>query len=234
MEIENNKGEELTPLNLIIIFLSLYVLGALIIETFADIPEEISKILNLVDNGICIVFLYDFAFRFKKAPNKLKFMRWGWIDLLSSIPAIDVFRAGRLLRLIRLLRIVRAFKSTHLLVHHIFKNRAQGAVATASVVGVMMIVFSAIAILQVETDPTSNIKSAEDAIWWAITTITTVGYGDRYPVTTLGRIVSTILMITGIGLFGTFSGLVSSWLSSGPKHTHTKEDIVEKNDDDSK
>ena len=98
----------------------------------------------------------------------------------------------------------------------------------------MMIVFSAIAILQVETDPTSNIKSAEDAIWWAITTITTVGYGDRYPVTTLGRIVSTILMITGIGLFGTFSGLVSSWLSSGPKHTHTKEDIVEKNDDDSK
>ena len=69
MEIENNKGEELTPLNLIIIFLSLYVLGALIIETFADIPEEISKILNLVDNGICIVFLYDFAFRFKKAPN---------------------------------------------------------------------------------------------------------------------------------------------------------------------
>ncbi|MBK8512393.1 MAG: two pore domain potassium channel family protein [Saprospiraceae bacterium] len=93
----------------------------------------------------------------------------------SHLP-LDVFRAGRLLRLIRLLRIVRAFKSTHLLVHHIFKNRAQGAVATASVVGVMMIVFSAIAILQVETDPTSKHQSAEDAIWWAITTITTVGY----------------------------------------------------------
>ena len=64
-----------------------------------------------------------------------------------------------------------------------------------------MLLFSSIAILQVETDPNSNIKTAEDAIWWSYVTITTVGYGDKYPVTTEGRIIAVILMTVGVGLF---------------------------------
>jgi voltage-gated potassium channel len=77
-----------------------------------------------------------------------------------------------------------------------------------------MVIFSAIAILQVEDDLNSNIKSAEDAIWWAYVTITTVGYGDKYPVTTEGRIIAAFLMTTGVGLFGTFAGFVASWFVS--------------------
>jgi voltage-gated potassium channel len=97
-------------------------------------------------------------------------------------------------------------------VQHIFKSRAQGAFTTVAVLAIFMIIFSSIAILQVEDDPASNIKTAEDAIWWSYVTITTVGYGDRYPVTTEGRIIACMLMTMGVGLFGTFSGLVSSWL----------------------
>lgn len=61
-----------------------------------------------------------------------------------------------------------------------------------------------------ETAPESNIKTAEDAIWWAFVTITTVGYGDRFPVTTEGRIIAALLMTAGVGLFGTFTGFIAS------------------------
>ena len=75
----------------------------------------------------------------------------------------------------------------------------------------LLIIFSAIAILEVETDANGNIKTAEDAIWWSYVTITTVGYGDKFPITTEGRIIGAILMTTGVGIFGTFTALVSSW-----------------------
>ena len=138
-------------------------------------------------------------------------MHWGWIDLISCIPMINALRAGRLLRLIRLLRIVRAFRTTKNVVDHIFANKAQGAFTSVSIIAVLLVIFSAIGILQVENDPNSNIKSAEDAIWWAYVTITTVGYGDKFPVTTEGRIIAAILMTAGVGLFGTFTAYLASW-----------------------
>ncbi len=138
-------------------------------------------------------------------------MRWGWVDLLSSIPMVDFLRAGRLLRLIRLLRIIRAFRSTKSFIDHIFRNKAKGSLTSVSLIAVLLIIFSSIAILQVEKDPNSNIKTAEDAIWWAYVTITTVGYGDKFPVTTEGRIIAAVLMTAGVGLFGTFTAYVASW-----------------------
>jgi len=206
-----NEAEKLTLLNLVIIVLSIYVLVSLLVDTFFKLPIEVSKILNIADNAICAVFLLDFSIRFYRADNKLKFMKWGWIDLLSSIPTLDFMRAGRMLRLVRLLRILRAFRSTKHLVHHIFKRRTQGALTAAAIIAVLMIIFSSIAILQVEVDPGSNIKTAEDAIWWSYVTITTVGYGDKFPVTTEGRIIAGLLMTVGVGLFGTFTAYLASW-----------------------
>jgi voltage-gated potassium channel len=106
---------------------------------------------------------------------------------------------------------LRAFRSTKHLVHHVFKNRAQGAFTTVIFMAIILIIFSSVSVLQFETDPKSNIKTAEDAIWWAYVTVTTVGYGDLYPVTTGGRIIGAILMTGGVGLFGTFTAYVSSW-----------------------
>lgn len=210
----NNTADEkdsLSPLNIIVIVLSIYVLIALLVDTFFKLPIEVSKVLDLVDNCICVFFLFEFCIRFYQADNKLKFMKWGWIDLLSSIPTFDFLRAGRALRLIRLLRVLRAFRSTRHLVNHIYKNKTQGAFTTVSVIAVLMVISSAIAILQVEDDPNSNIKTAEDAIWWAYVTITTIGYGDKFPVTTEGRIIAAALMTVGVGLFGTFTGFLASW-----------------------
>jgi voltage-gated potassium channel len=137
---------------------------------------------------------------------------------------VDFLRAGRLLTLIRLIRVIRAFRSTVHVVNHIFANKAQGAFTSISVIAILLVIFSAIGILQVENDPNSNIKTAEDAIWWAYVTITTVGYGDKFPVTTEGRIIAAILMTTGVGLFGTFTALVASWFVVDNKSTSEPND----------
>lgn len=207
-EQENN----LTGLNLIVLVLSCYVLISLIVTSFIHLPLEVQLILGHVDNVICIVFLVDFIKRLFESDNKWSFMKWGWIDLISSIPFIDFLRAGRLLRLIRLLRVVRAFKSVKHIAKHVYKNKAKGVLTTVAIIAFLMILFSSISILQVETDPTSNIKTAEDALWWSYTTLTTVGYGDKYPVTTEGRLIAVLLMTTGVGLCGTFAGYIASIL----------------------
>jgi len=79
-----------------------------------------------------------------------------------------------------------------------------------SVISVLIIIFSSISILIVETAPESNIKSSEDALWWTMETITTVGYGDKFPVTSEGRLIGVIVMIVGVGLFGTFTGYIAT------------------------
>ena len=208
---EDLAKKELNLFNIIILVLSLYVLISLIVTTFFVLSDEVTVLLNYVDNVICIIFLVDFAIRFKKANNKLVFMKWGWIDLISSIPYIDFLRAGRVLRLIRLIRVFRAFKATKLIFEHINKNKKQSALTSVALISFLMVIFSSIAVLQFEKDVNSNIKTAEDAIWWSYVTITTVGYGDKFPITTEGRIIGAVLMTMGVGIFGTFTALVSSW-----------------------
>jgi voltage-gated potassium channel len=208
---EDLAKKELNLFNIIILVLSLYVLISLIVTTFFVLSDEVTVLLNYVDNVICIIFLVDFAIRFKKANNKLVFMKWGWIDLISSIPYIDFLRAGRVLRLIRLIRVFRAFKATKLIFEHINRNKKQSALTSVALISFLMVIFSSIAILQFEKDVNSNIKTAEDAIWWSYVTITTVGYGDKFPITTEGRIIGAVLMTMGVGIFGTFTALVSSW-----------------------
>lgn len=197
--------------NVIILLLSIYVLGALLIDTLFEIDPETSILLNYIDNTICIFFFLDFCICLYKAENRLRYLRWGWIDLISSIPAIDFLRIGRLFKLIRLLRIVKSFRTIKKFVDQLFVNRVEGTVASVISIAILVIIFSSIAILQFERVPEGNIKTAEDAVWWTYTTITTVGYGDKYPVTTEGRIVAVFLMTVGVGIFGTFTAYVASY-----------------------
>jgi voltage-gated potassium channel len=205
-----NENRNIGFLDIAVIILSIVALIALLVDTFVKLPTETSKVLLYLDFGLCAFFLFEFFYRLIKAPNKWSFMKWGWIDLLSSIPMVDFLRVGRLVRLIRILRIIRAFKSTNKLFNHIFKNKAEGALWSVSIIAILLLVFSTIAILIVEDSPNSNIKTAEDAIWWSYTTITTVGYGDKFPITTEGRIIAMILMTFGVGLFGTFTAYIAS------------------------
>lgn len=222
MNAKSESSEKLGFLNLIIVVLSVYVLGALLVDTFFSFPPDIHHLLQIIDDGICLIFLYDFFYRLSKSKNKLSFMKWGWIDFISSIPSLPFVRFGRLLRLIRLFRILRAFRSIKVLIQHLFQNRVQGTMSAVVIITFLVVIFSSIAILMVEKDPLSNIKNAEDALWWSLVTVTTVGYGDKFPVTTDGRLIGVVLMFVGVGLFGTFTAYVASWFTSG-KTNSTKD-----------
>lgn len=202
--------EKIDLIQIISLILSVYILAALIVQTLVQVSPETTDLLDKIDFLICLFFLYDFFARLYKAKSKIQFLKWGWIDFISSIPVLGVFQWARIVRVVRIIRILRAFRSTKILLQYLFRNRSRGTLATAALVSIVMMIFSSVAILNFETAPNSNIKNAEDALWWAFTTITTVGYGDKYPVTTEGRIVAAMLMTSSVGLFGIFTGFVAS------------------------
>ena len=194
-------------LEIAVLVLSVYVLGALLAQIVFHVPPEVSLLLDRIDAFVCVVFLADFAVRFRRAPSKLAFMKWGWIDLISSIPAYDFLRWGRMVRVIRIVRILRAFGSTRRLVAAFYHNRTRSLALTTLLTASVLVIFSSIAVLAFEDKMESSIRTPFDALWWAVSTMTTVGYGDTVPVTVEGKIVAMILMVTGVGLFGVLTGL---------------------------
>lgn len=211
MTLTKEQKQALHPINILVFFLSLYVIIALVVDTFFPLSPEIHSLLIDIDYAVCAIFFIDFLYRFFTAKDKWAYMRWGWIDLLSSIP-LNYFLAGRLFRIFQLIKVLRAIRSIELITHFFFRNKVKGAFASVAILAFVVIVFCSIGILKLEKDaPGSNIKTAEDALWWSYVTITTVGYGDKYPVTTEGRLLAAVLMTVGVGLFGTFTAYVASW-----------------------
>lgn len=211
--LETSPEGEIRPYELFMLMLCMYSLTSIGAETFFRLGRDEIAILDAVDNLVCGIFLLDFFIGISTAANKLEYLKWGWVDLASSIPVIDYFRAGRVVRVIRILRVLRGIRVARIMGRYLMRNRADGTILAAIFMSIMLLVLSSVAILQVEQRVSSgNIKSASDALWWAITTMTTVGYGDKYPVTTMGRIIASVLMVCGVGLFGTLSGFVTSWI----------------------
>lgn len=215
---EQAHAEELGVFQIIILVLSVLVLGALAINTAFQLPSEISATLQTIDTFVCFVFLFDFILRFHRAESKWRFMRWGWIDLISSIPNLSGLpflshlRWGRLVRLFRIIRLIRALRATHKIANLLLKDEFQSGVAAVVLASILLLIFSSLGILICErSDPNARIKTAGDAVWWSVTTLTTVGYGDVYPVTTAGRCLAIITMIGGMGVFGGLSGLAASF-----------------------
>lgn len=195
-----------------ILGISLLAVLLLAVGTFIRVDDATARLLDYADTALCALFFIDFMITLVTTPKKLRYLAtWGWLDLLSSIPMVNAFRAGRLVRVVRILRILRGIRSVRMVTSIILQRRAQSAFLAAGLISLVLLVFGSLAILQFEDSPQSNIKGPEDALWWAVVTLTTVGYGDRYPVTLEGRVVAVFLMMAGVGLFGTLSGFFASW-----------------------
>ncbi|HKO56971.1 MAG TPA: potassium channel family protein [Thermoanaerobaculia bacterium] len=196
---------------LFMLALCVLALAGIVVQHAFLLDPEIELVLDYADALICFGFGIDFLVTLWKAPNRWKYLvTWGWLDILSSIPTLDIARWGRLARMARIARILRGLRATRLLTSAILRKRSQSTFAAAALLAIILVIGSSTAILHFETGPESNIRT-DDAIWWAFATITTVGYGDRYPVTTEGRVVAAILMTAGVGLFGAFSAALAAW-----------------------
>jgi voltage-gated potassium channel len=197
--------------HLVMLAISLYAIAALAAGIAIRDPQ-IRLVLDYADYAVCILFASDFMLSLWRAPNRRKYlMTWGWLDLISSIPFFSVARWGRLARIARVFRVLRGVRATQEVAAVLLKKRAGNTFLAAALLALLLVIVCSIAELHFETTPSANIRTAEDAVWWAFSTVTTVGCGDRYPVTSEGRFVAVILMCAGVGLFGTLSGLFAAW-----------------------
>jgi len=172
--------------------------------------DEIGTLVAVVDVTISIIFLADFAARMRKAVDKrLYFVQGlGWLDLISCVPFL---RFARIVRILRVVRKLRAEGGMAKAMHDLGEARASSSLLLVVFIAILVWEFGSIAIEAVEVrDPNGNIKTASDALWYSLVTMSTVGYGDRYPVTNLGRIIGSVIIIVGVGLFGTLTGFLAN------------------------
>jgi len=203
------------------LFIGLMTIISLFIVFFQLVVRapQVDTILTSSDTLVCLLFLWDFARSYRRAPSKRDYMfgerpgrtlPHGLFDLLGSIPGFSLLRVLRIFRVARLTRLVRASGSRGLAVEF-FRRRAESAVYVIILTSfvVLLVGSSLIALVEPPVDG-SNIKTGGDAFWWAFVTITTVGYGDRFPVTPTGRFVGMVTMAVGIGIFGVLTSYLSS------------------------
>jgi len=203
---------------LVLTLFSLAIMGVLLLP----IDNDTRDLLTLYDNVICFIFLGDFAMNLAGSrPKGVYFIKQrGWLDLLGSVPSIGVFQLGALLRLARLSRLARigkllSGKNRKALVADVLHNRSQYATFITILAAGMVLSVASVLVLQFESgSPDANIKTGGDAIWWGIVSLTTVGYGDFFPVTFLGRLTGVSLMVAGIGIIGALASILASMLVS--------------------
>jgi voltage-gated potassium channel len=204
------------------IFILVLTIQSLAIMVLILLPFSgpVNDTLLVWDAVICGVFLVDFTYNLASShPRREYFIsRLGWLDLIGSIPTLGLFKWVALLRLARLVRLNRLAR--HLghqgrreLLRDIIRNRGQYALFLTVLLAFIVLTSASVLVLLFESpDPQANIKTGGDALWWAIVTITTVGYGDHYPVTTMGRLVAVVVMFSGIGIIGALASILASIL----------------------
>lgn len=180
-----------------VVFLAVYS-----VQVLARPPEHIAHVLNAINAALYLAFVVDYLARLALAEGRT---RWFFRHLFDLAIVVLPF-----LRPLRLLRLVILFKALHRAAGDAIRGRVIIYTVCASV---LLIYVASLAVLEAErSDPRSDITTFGRALWWAITTVTTVGYGDLSPVTVAGRLVAVLLMIGGISLVGVVTATLASWI----------------------
>ena len=177
-----------------------------------DPQSELGRLIGWIDLGLCAVFAYDFGWRYKRASHKRRFLRHNWWDLLGAIPLAGPLRTARAIRLVRLVRLTRIAALSRRLARRYdlpLPGRALTGLAFATT-GIW--IGAAVLFFWFEHGVNEGIEGLDDALWWSMTTLSTVGYGDLYPSTMGGRVVAISTMILGIGVLGTLAATLANAL----------------------
>jgi voltage-gated potassium channel len=178
-------------------------------QTFYKQSAETLFWLNIFDFAVCSVFIVDWLQRLRAAESKKKFLKWGWIDLALSIPATPAFWAANY----PVLRALRTIRSLKYIYEFFAKDHKTSKFFDCCAVGIVFILVGAILVFNCEKHTEgANIKNLSDSLWWAMATVTTIGYGDRYPVSDLGRAMAAFVMLGGVGLYASFTAFIMSKL----------------------
>lgn len=204
-----NDTKPMSLLSLILSFMALFVISGLL---FFPLQPDTRQVLIGLDFIICSIFMLQLGIDLIRAEDRVAFMKRHWIDFVASIPMIEPLRYARL---VQILRVVLGIHTSRNLYSQLLSNRRETTFASIIFLLIMLLTIGSSLMLLIERNsPDANIQSGADALWWALVTISTVGYGDHYPVTDGGKILAGTLIICGVGVFGMISGLVTSFLTS--------------------
>lgn len=207
-----NKPNELKNTSYELFIGALSVLSIFNLIFYYILPNlDVSVVVLIMDGILSLIFLSDFLYRLFTAESKSDYFlrQMGWADLLASIP-LPQFKILRVFRILRVYRLGKAYGGSRM-IKEFFANRGGSALLTLVFIMLLILEFGGLAMLAVESQsPDANITDASDAVWYVYVTITTVGYGDQYPVTNLGRIIGTLIMTVGVGLFGTITAFLAN------------------------
>lgn len=166
------------------------------------LDPDLRTILELASWTVWTAFVIDFAARLYMSDDRRGYGLSHWYDV--ALIVLPMLRPLRLLRLLAFARILNRSAAGSLV------GRVSAYVAGTAI---MALGLGALAVLDAEQDaPNANIATFGDALWWSATTVTTVGYGDHFPVTTTGRLVAVALMLVGIACIGAITAGVAAWL----------------------
>ena len=200
--------------------LSIVALGLLAVQSFLPLDATTRSALRIVDTFVCVVFFADFVWQLFRSRSRMAYLKWGWLDLISSIPMLPVFRVARLARVARIIRVLRGARASRHMLGLILLHRARSTFSAVVFGSFVLLLFSAIAIVSVEPSLTPR-----DAFWWCLFTLITGEYGDFYPASTEGRVITALLMTAGVAIFGTFTATVASFFLEQEQAEDERRDI---------
>ena len=213
--VSNLLSKLLVKFDYFLMFLGFAYLG---IYTFEVLVEPDQQVVDLLENGlflIYLVFVVDLVARafvsfpeFRYLAGWIEFVKQNWLSIVAVF--VPFLRTLRVLRVLLILRGLSPF----------LKNRATKVGVIIAVTLPLTLFTAALSIFEAERYAAgSNITSFDDAIWWSVVSVTTVGYGDLFPVTNEGRSVAAFLMFVGIGLFSSITALIAAWVVEGNRNT---------------
>ena len=198
------------------------------IETLPNLDQDLLKILAALELTFISIFTFEYILRYLVAERKTKFVFsfWGIIDLLAILPFYLVslgftynfimLRAFRLLRLVRILKLGRYSKSLSRMTLAIKIARYDLLLALATTA--IMLLVASFGIYQFENPAQPDkFSSVFESLWWALATLTTVGYGDIYPITLGGRMFTGVILMIGLGIVALPAGIIASSLTEARK-----------------
>ncbi|PWK59356.1 ion transporter [Roseicyclus mahoneyensis] len=206
---------------------ALIVVSAVVIaiETMPSLPDGLRAALAMAEIVILAIFALEYTLRLICSPHPLRYALsfWGIIDFIAIVPAIvflipdlATVRSLRLLRLLRILKLFKANRALDRIVNAVYSVRAEFGIFLF--IAITALYLAAVGIYHFENVAQPDVfSSIPQSLWWAVATLTTVGYGDVYPITAGGRIFTGAVLLIGIGVIAVPAGLITAALTEAGK-----------------
>ena len=209
------------------IFIVLVTLLSLMFTTvfyLAPLSQHAREVLYIANFITSLVLLFDFGVRLLHAPHKRAYLLpLGICDLIGSLPFVPILRLFRIPALVLAVRELRHTTPREVL-ETARERLAESTLLSGIIVVFLVVTIGGTAMVAVEEPvPGSNIKNGGDALWFAIVTISTVGYGDLFPITSAGRVIGGIMIVVGVGIFSVLTGYISTQFLSRRRHSNRTE-----------